>query len=374
MAVDTGGTDRWVSRRWVLGAALAGSAGLAAGCGAPSDSPTASAPVPFTGGSPSAAAVTPAPTLRPTPHRVRPRVNPLLDAGPLPPNELGQVPVLMFHRVTDPVLGEYDITPDALWHMLIQLHAEGYRPVRTMDLVRRQLYVPRGRTPVVLTFDDSSPGQFFRRPDGRIDPRSGVGVLQAFARKHPAFHATATLYLNGHPFDVGDTSAVLQGLDRKGFELGNHTLDHVNLGTVSSADGQREIVGLQDLLAGAVPGRRPVTFSLPFGVWPADRSVPVTGSSQGRAYHHEGVLLVGSDPAPSPFSTAWDPGAVPRIRASSWEGGQQPWCANWWLDRLSRDPQTRYVSAGRPNSVTFPAQLARTLDPRFQRHARPYTP
>jgi hypothetical protein len=279
----------------------------------------------------------------------------------------------MLHRVTEPVMGEYDITPDALWNLLARLHAEGYRPVRVMDLVQRGLTVPRGLTPVVLSFDDSSAGQFFRRPDGQVDPRSGVGILQAFARKHPAFDATATLYLNAHPFAAPDTARVLQNLDRAGFELGNHTYDHVNLANVSSATGQQEIVELQDLVAGAVPGRRPVTFSLPYGVWPHDRTIPVTGSYQGRSYQHEGVLLVGSDPAPSPFSSHWDPRAIPRIRTSSWQGGGQPYCATWWLDRLSRDPQQRYVSAGRPNTVTFPEALAGALNPRFTRHARPYT-
>jgi len=304
-----------------------------------------------------------------TPRLAKPRS---LDVGSLPPNQLGVVPVLMFHRVTDPIISEYDITPTALWEMLDRLRIEGYRPVRAVDLVRRRLAVPRGRTPVVLTFDDSSPGQFHRLATGNVDPQSGVGVLQAFHRRYPAFPAVATLYLNAHPFNAPDSAAALKTLDAAGFEFGNHTLDHVNLGNVSAEVGQQEILGLQDLVLAAVPGRRTVTFSLPYGVWPADRSVAIAGGAAGRRYQHEGVLLVGSSPAPSPYSRVWDPQAIPRIRASSWDGGRQPYCATWWLDNLARAPQLRYISAGQSSSVTFPRSQGSLLHPRFRRFAKSY--
>ncbi len=310
------------------------------------------------------------PTPVPTPTAPVPR---LTDVGSLPPNELGSVPVLMFHRVTDPVLGEYDISPPALWDMLLRLHAEGYRPIRMVDLVRRQFPVSPGRTPVVLTFDDSSPGQFHRFDKRGIDPHSGVGVLQAFSAKYPAFRATATFFLNAHPFADPDASSALQTLVRDGFELGNHTLDHVNLGQVSAAEGRREIVALQQLVQSAVGGVRPVSFSLPYGVWPADRSVPISGTVGNESYQHLAVALVGSNPAPSPYSVSWDASAIPRIRASSWNGGQQPYCASWWLDRLSRDPSQRYVVSGQRGTITFPRSLGGNLHPQFHRYARPYS-
>ena len=306
------------------------------------------------------------------PHVPAPVATRVSDVGSLPVNELGQVPIFMFHRVTETVRSEYDITPDDLWATLTRLYVEGYRPIRVVDLVRHQIGLPRGRSPVVLTFDDSSPGQFHRVSAGEVDPKSGVEVLQAFHRKHPAFAAVATLYLNGHPFDVPNTTAVLRSLSAAGFELGNHTLDHVNLGQVSALRGQQEIIGLQDLLSAAVPGRRPVTFSLPYGEWPLNRHITMTGSWNGRSYHHEGVLLVGSAPAASPYSTGWEPAAIPRIRAATWDR-EQMFCHNWWLDRLARDPQTRYVSAGRPGSVTYPRHLAGSLAPKFGRVGRPYS-
>jgi hypothetical protein len=349
--------SRRVLLRYLAGASAAGAL---AGCGS------------LTGRLVLKAPTTPLTTPTLAPHTSSPALSRPFDVGSLPANELGLIPVFMFHRVTDTVRSDYDITPDDLWATLTRLYVEGYRPIRAIDLVRRRIQVPRGRTPVVLTFDDSSPGQFHRLSAGEVSPRSGVGVLQAFHRKHPAFAATGTLYLNGHPFDLPNTAVVLRSLSAAGFELGNHTLDHVNLGQVSTLKGQQEIVELQDLMAAAVPGRDPATFSLPYGVWPVEREITVSGSWQGRTYHHEGVMLVGSAPAASPYSTGWDPKAIPRIRAATWDRDQM-FCHNWWLNRLARDPQTRYVSSGRPGSVTYPRHLAAGLAPQFKRVGRPYS-
>ncbi len=314
------------------------------------------------------------PTPSPTPPSPQPTQRPRLlsDTGRLAPNELGDVPILMFHRVSDPVIGQYDITPDAFWDVLDRLYREGYRPIRLVDLVRRQIDVPRGRTPVVLTFDDSSPGQFHRFATGGIDPRSAVGVLTAFARKHPRFRPTATLFLNAHPFADANTTGALRHLVGAGYELGNHTMDHLNLAQVSAATARDDILELQGLIAGAVPKAVPATFALPFGAWPSDRGVAIAGGTAAGQYRHEGVVLAGWEPAPSPYTSSWDPTAITRMCATSWAGGKQDYYANWWLDTLARNPGRRFVASGRRGTVTFPRQLGAALHPRFARQARPY--
>jgi peptidoglycan/xylan/chitin deacetylase (PgdA/CDA1 family) len=224
----------------------------------------------------------------------------------------------------------------------------------------------------VLTFDDSSPGQFHRFATGGIDPRSAVGVLSAFARKHPRFRPTATLFLNAHPFADPDTAGALRYLTRAGYELGNHTMDHLNLSKVSSWTAQQDIVELQNLVTGILPRTPPVTFALPFGAWPADHSIVMAGATPAGSYRHEGVVLAGWRPAPSPFASDWDPTAIPRMCSTSWAGGTQAYYANWWLDTLSKNPGQRYVSAGRRGVVTYPRAAGPMLDPRFARYARPY--
>jgi hypothetical protein len=78
-------------------------------------------------------------------------------AGPLsglPPNELGEIMVLEYHR-----LGEHGrrvgASAENFQRDLETLYARGYRPVLMRDVVRGHIDVPAGTTPVVFTIDDS---------------------------------------------------------------------------------------------------------------------------------------------------------------------------------------------------------------------------
>ena len=50
-----------------------------------------------------------------------------------------------------------------------------------------------------------------------------------------------------------------------GFIIGNHTMTHPNLRTISEAEQREEIVGVNDLVE-EITGERPVFFRAPFGV------------------------------------------------------------------------------------------------------------
>ena len=90
------------------------------------------------------------------------------------------------------------------------------------------------------------------------------------------------------------------------------------------------------------------------------------------SYRHEGVFLVGAGPAPSPFSRAWRPAAIPRMRTGPWRGGEPDYASGFWLDVLKRNPDRRYVSDGDPSRISFPRRLAGQLSPRFRARANPY--
>jgi len=108
-----------------------------------------------------ATAPVPAATPRsPSPQRKPP------DPAKVQANELGTVPVMMYHRLTSKP-GEYDMTPGTFRAQVRRLLHSGYRPINARDLARGQVDVPAGTTPVVPTFDDGSPGQFALRADGR---------------------------------------------------------------------------------------------------------------------------------------------------------------------------------------------------------------
>lgn len=294
-------------------------------------------------------------------------------AKSLKPNELGVVPVLMHHQIR--AHGSvYDMTAEQLRSELARLWQDGFYPITAGELVSGRIAVPKGRSPVVLTFDDGTNNQVAFRPDGTLDPASGLGVLEAFARTHHDFPAAATFYVPRNLFSGnGRTSAsTLSWLVEHGYELGNHTKDHLALNTLDPTAVQRQLVLGNLVIGDALPGYRPTTMAAPLGALPQPTSLAAKGSWDGRSYSFAGVFLAGAEPAPSPFSTKWDPGQIPRIRTNpSWDGSRD-FTAGMWLDILERNPGLRYVSDGDPATISFPLGHDSELAPAYRSRAKPY--
>jgi peptidoglycan/xylan/chitin deacetylase (PgdA/CDA1 family) len=276
-------------------------------------------------------------------------------------NELGAIPVLMYHRVVRKPSSSFDRSPAQFLADLRRLYREGYRPVRAIDLVRGRIDVQAGKSPVVLTFDDSSREQAALRPDGRIDPHSAVGLLLSFARSHRGFRPVATMFVNALPFGTTDGPRILRMLHARGFELGNHTYSHADLSGLSASEVRKELARGSRAIRGAVPEARVRTLALPLGEWPQQKRLASGGSWHGIGYRHLGVFLVGAGPAPSPFSKDWLPQAIPRIQPLAWNGGPPNYGSGFWLDHLRRHPEDRYVSDGDPGTVTFRRSLRHDL-------------
>ena len=373
--------DRALSRRALLVAGLGGAAAFVPGCGSvpvaaeapPSSStPSPSDAAPAASDSSTAGRVNGPPVGPPT--AARPASPPPPDPAKVKANELGVVPVLMYHRLSDRP-GEYDMTPSAFRRQLRRLLHSGYRPVDTRDLARGEIDVPAGTTPVVLTFDDSSPGQFRLRSDGRVDPACAAGIITAECGKVPGARPSATFYLNQAPFGLvsrREQTRALRALLDGGFSLGTHSLTHPNLATLSDAAVAREFVGLQRLVERVVPDADLDTMALPFGVMPRNRRLAHQGSWDHTDYRFAITLLVGANPSPSPFAAAFDPQAVPRIRGTSWHGGHTPLTGTPWLDHLDAHPEERYVSAGRPGHVTVPRALRAQVAARYRHRVLTY--
>jgi peptidoglycan/xylan/chitin deacetylase (PgdA/CDA1 family) len=280
----------------------------------------------------------------------------------------------MHHEIRPDRIGAYDQTPAEFKHELTTLWSEDYWPVRAIDLATGKLEVPAGKTPVVLTFDDATQFQFSYDEHGQIKATTAIGVLLAFARDHPGFRPTGTFYVLREPFaGTPRGPAMLRWLVRSGFELGNHTRDHLPLGSLSPTQVQRELALGQKVITDAVPHAHVRTLSLPLGVMPRPAALARHGRWGGRSYSNVGVFLVGANPAPSPFSRAFDPGAIPRIRSSHlpWNG-ERDFAAEYWLDQLRRHPEQRYVSDGDTRTIAFPRAKANELAPRFRPRALPY--
>jgi Polysaccharide deacetylase len=278
-------------------------------------------------------------------------------AGDLTPNELGRVMILEYHKIDYPE-ERWTRTPENFRRDLETLYAKGYRLINLGDLLDRKIQIPAGTTPVVLTFDDSSPGQFrYIEANGsvQIDPKSAIGVLEAFVAEKPDFGRGGTFYvlpgaskpnrLFNQPEYEGKK---LQYLVSRGYEIGNHTLWHANLGKYPEATVRAQVADAQVWIQRHVPDYKTRTLALPHGVYPPDVSWVLNGSAKGTTYHHDAVLMVAGGPAPSPFSRAFDPVRLPRIQAVERD-------LAYWLNYFDKNPHERFVSDGDPNSVTVPA-------------------
>ena len=275
------------------------------------------------------------------------------------PNELGRVMILEYHKIDYPE-ERWTRTPENFRRDLETLYARGYRLVALGDLLDGRIALPAGTTPVVLTFDDSSPGQFRYVEENtavEIDPKSAVGILEAFAREHPDFGHAAVFFvlpaadppnrLFNQPAYAGKK---LQFLASHGYEIGNHTLWHANLGKYDETTVRAQIAGAQQWIQRLVPDYKIRALALPHGVYPKDVSWALSGSAKGVAYSYEAILRVSGGPAPSPFVRAFDPVRLPRIQAIESE-------LRHWLTLFERHAEERFVSDGDPTVVTVPAAL-----------------
>ncbi|WP_377267233.1 polysaccharide deacetylase family protein [Peterkaempfera sp. SMS 1(5)a] len=287
-------------------------------------------------------------------------------------NELGAVPVLMYHQLTEHPASVYDRTPADFRAELERLASEGYVPITAAEFTSGRIDIPAGAHPVVLTFDDSTNSQVRLGSDGQPAPDTALGILLDVAKRHPSFPARATFFVNSEPFSETGGKQALAWLTAHGFEVGNHTMDHANLRTLGADEVQHEIAGDLKEIKQLAPGATVTSFALPFGAMPQPSSLAVRGTSQGVSYQHRGVYLVGANPSVSPFAASFDPTAIPRIRSEAATGEEAEYGSTSWLDKLAKDPSNRYTSDGNPNTVAFPKSEESRLAPAYRTQARAY--
>lgn len=288
-----------------------------------------------------------------------------IDLTKVKPNENGKVMVLMFHNFVESFTpkkgddGQYTTTFDEFRKLLQTLYDDGFRPISMDDYLNNNISVPAGYKPIVFTFDDGTAGQFNLADDnGKLiaNKQSAVGIMEEFNKAHPDFGLKGVFYVNLNNSatfgEKGTMAERLKYLIDKGFEVGNHTLDHAVLSQVKTADKiQEQIGGNQKKMFELVPGYKMNSFALPEGAWNKElKDYIAKGVYQGTEYDNKAIMLVGAEPAFSPVSKNFNPLKTARVRAT---GMKQVDCdLAWWLKKL---PQLDlYVSDGDPNTVTVP--------------------
>ena len=283
----------------------------------------------------------------------------------LPPNELGRVMILEYHKIDHPE-ERWTRTPTNFRRDLQRLWERGYRLVSLSDYLDGRIALPKGTTPLILTLDDSSPGQFryLERNGGwEIDPDCAVGILEQFEREHPAFGRAATFYvlpgasppnrLFNQPDLVGKKLAYLKS---RGYEIGNHTLWHANLAKYDETTVRKQLVESQEWVQRHLPGYRFRSLALPMGAYPKELAWAISGGVNGAAYRHDAILMVAGGAALSPHARGLDPYHLPRIQATEAELG-------YWINHFDARPDERYISDGDASTITVPGGKAAQVRP-----------
>ena len=265
--------------------------------------------------------------------------------------------VLEYHQIGDEE-ERWTRTGESFRNDLQYLYDHGYYLTSLADLLDNRVSAPAGKTPVVLTFDDSnrSQFQFIVQADEtlKVDPNSGLGILEAFTGEHRDFGRAATFCVLPGADPPNDLfgqpkyrQQKLRYLAQHGYDICNHTLWHGDLLEETPQQATELIAHAQKAIQDAVPGYNVRVFNPPHGDYTDDISIMTDGTFEGTTYHHQAILEVGSGPMTAPNHRDTDWLHVPRIQAI-------PEALDQWLTYFEQQPEKRYVSDGNPDQVVFP--------------------
>lgn len=275
-------------------------------------------------------------------------------------NEAGQVMIMMYHVIGGSQEKDWAQTSENFRRDLERYCNEGYSLISLVDFVENNITVPKGRTPLIFTFDDSTLGHYRYIIDENgskiIDPDCAVGILLDFGQKHPEFGHTATFYINDLPFGQSKYwQEKLITLVKEGFDIGNHTLTHPKLKNISDVSVQKELSQLAKTVESVVSGYKVKSLALPFGIWPKNKELSYSGVYEGYEYKHIAVLKVGAQPAKAPNTRDFNSLSLPRIKASTD-------IIERWLQYFEDHPEERYISDGNPQTITIPKDKENLID------------
>lgn len=273
-------------------------------------------------------------------------------------DELGRVPIMMYHGIVNEVptfiggnidkMG-YNRSLEAFKKDLDFYYNNDYRTIRLIDYVNGIIDVELGKSPLVLTFDDGNSNNFkvLGIEDGKllIDPNCAIGIMEEFKKNHPDFNMTATFFLHsGLFFQNKYSSEMLNWLVDNGYDIGNHTYTHIDLTSLTEEEVLENINKMYDLLKSKVGDKYVNILSLPFGK-------PYT---KDHANFDEilktsiSTLRVGWETNPSPYSSSFDKTFIKRIRAYDNNGLEND--IEYEFKRLEKN---RFISDGNKDIVTI---------------------
>jgi len=291
-------------------------------------------------------------------------------------NELGNVPIMMYHGIVNTTENKYtggnvdkdgyNRTSRAFYKDLEMYYEKGYRMIRLKDYVDGKIDVELGKSPIILTFDDGNENNFKvikKNEDGSLefDPESAIGVLERFKKEHSDMNITATFFLNGGLCNQkAYNEDIMHWLVDNGYDIGNHTISHVDFTKIGIEKTKYEVGALYKKLESIIPGKYVNIVALPFGspYKKSNQNYPyiIDGEYEGFKYHTEGGLRVGWEAEVSPFNKNFDTSFMKRIRAYDNNGKEFDIEMNFKLLESKR-----FISDGNSNLITIPKSKEENL-------------
>ena len=252
-------------------------------------------------------------------------------------NELGNVPIMMYHGIvnkkdseTDYIGGNvdkdgYNRTTESFRRDLEFYYENDYRMIRLDDYVNGKINTEYGKSPIILTFDDGNENNLKVTGldnDGNIiiDPNCAIGILEEFKKKYPDYNVTATFFVNDGLFSQPKyNEKILTWLVDNGYDVGNHTKGHANFSKIDTSKTQEVVGYVYKQLDEIIPNQYVKIVALPFGS-PYNKNHSnypyiLNGTYNDYSYETNAALRVGWESELSPFNSNFDKTFLKRCRA-----------------------------------------------------------
>ena len=296
-------------------------------------------------------------------------------------NELGKVPIMMYHGIIDTDNNEYvggnvdkngyNRTSKAFREDLEFYYNNGYRMIRLIDYVNGIIDVPLGFSPLILTFDDGNKNNFNvlgRNEDGtlKIDPECAVGILEEFKKKHPDMNVTATFFVMYNIFNQNEYNQdILDWLIDNGYDIGNHTTTHPDFTKITTSKSQEVIGKMYQKLDDMIRDKYVKIIALPFGS-PYKKTHEnykyiLEGEYNGYKYETTAALRVGWEPELSPFNKDFDKTFLKRCRA--YDNNGKEFDIEMVFKNLEKN---RYISDGDKNTIVIKKENESNLNSEYK--------
>ena len=283
-------------------------------------------------------------------------------------NELGKVPIMMYHGIVDveetKYIGGnvdkdgYNRTSNAFRDDLEFYYQNGYRMVRLIDYVNGNIETELGLSPIVLTFDDGNQNNFnvLGKDDKgnlEIDPNCAVGILEEFKKKYPDFNVTATFFLMNGLFNQKEyNEEIMKWLVSNGYDIGNHTINHADFTAINTSKTQEFVGGMYQKLESVLGNQYVPIVALPYGSpykkTHSNYSYILNGKYQNLEYETIAALRVGWDSEVSPFDKTFDKTFLKRCRAYDNNG------VEFDIEMVFKNlSNSRYISDGNKDTITI---------------------